>query len=156
MTSITSPRELEEEMVLQRKQEGIFPFTAAAWACWGSQYGQQLTWKAAQEITLHKPCSFEQADYRSPPENASTAACGRGKETSHFLMRYSDAFPKAFSVGTAGLWALASSHCSGCSILLWTLHSGLDHKNHVSGPQKRICCTAYCFSTRTETSKLFQ
>lgn len=84
-------------------QEGILKFTAAAWACWGWQGRQQPTWKAAQEIPLCKPFSFKWADYHSLPDNVSAAACGRGKETSHFLKRYSDAFPKAFSVGTAGL-----------------------------------------------------
>lgn len=84
-------------------QEGILKFTAAAWACWGWQGRQQPTWKAAQEIPLCKPFSFKGVDYHSLPDNVSAAACGRGKETSHFLKHYSDAFPKAFSVGTAGL-----------------------------------------------------
>ena len=85
-------------------QEGILQFTAAAWACWGWQgTTQQPTWKAAQEIALCKPFSFKQADYLSLLDNVSPAACGRGKETSHFLKCCSDTFPKAFSGGTAGL-----------------------------------------------------
>lgn len=90
-------------MVLQGMQEGILQFTAAARACWGWQGRQQPTWKAAQEVTLCKPFSFKWADYHSLLDNTSAAARGRGKETSHFLKCYSDAFPKAFSVGTAGL-----------------------------------------------------
>lgn len=155
MTSSTSRREAEEEMVLQGMQEGILQFTAAAWACWGWQGRQQPARKAAQEITLGKPFSFKRADYILFLILPLQLHVEEVRKPAIFLSAVLTHFPR-LSLWALQAWrALASCYCSGRSILLWTLSLGLDHKSHVWGPQKRICCTVYCSSARTENSKLF-
>lgn len=81
--------------------------------------------------------SLLQTDCHSLLENTSTAGCGRAKETSHFLQHYSDTFPKAFSVGTAGLAG------SGFLLLFWTFHFTLN-------PELRLRPQKSCFRTTVE------
>lgn len=130
MTSSTSLREPEEEAVLQITQEGIFQFTAAARACWGWWYGlcKSLSLKQTAILFLKTPPQL----YVEEPGKPAI-----------FCSSILTHFPR-LSLWALQAWrALASYYCSGCSILLWTLSLGSDHKNHVSGPQWRICCTVY-------------